>query len=54
MVEAIDVQRLVKAVKVATSRQLPTPPETKSQSVPIFPDLGHLVVVEGTMLLNMR
>lgn len=54
-VEAIDVEKLVKAVRVATSPQAGASgrgTECDSQG-----DSGlheHLVIVEGTMLLSMR
>lgn len=55
MVEALNVEEIVQAVKtvksgtVASSKEL----ETKSQCSE-FPYLRHLVVIEGTMILNIR
>lgn len=62
VVEAIDVEEIVKAVKSATMHA-PTPctgtenlssQSSQSQRFTSSPNLKHLVVVEGTMLLHIR
>lgn len=53
VVEALKVQELVVAVKLATSQTTCQKTESQSQCC-ILPGLGHLVIVEGTMLLGIR
>lgn len=52
VVEAIKVDELVKAVKLAATSQLEA--LSKETEGVFLQALKHLVIVEGTLLLNMR
>lgn len=52
VVEAIKVEELVKAVKLAATSQLEA--LSKETEGVFLQALKHLVIVEGTLLLNMR